>query len=248
MKIKMHNSISDFSDLSDLEREFNKDEKLEVRGIELEKTCLKMNIGVNENKGHEIKGLEDFVDDLQENVDKTMIEKREGKILDQNLEDIYKELMEILHEHEKEKEVENNVFGELEGVLGESEIYIKPEPESIQGGNIKRKNELDHEIPYKYTMEGFLDPVLLEKNAKISGNAETSENVTIFRSIMAKNREEFKCTECTRSFKRKYNLKRHMMVRHVEKVTGCVYCGLKFKRVDNLKRHQDSYCSLRPLD
>ena len=97
MKIKMHNSISDFSDLSDLEREFNKDEKLEVRGIELEKTCLKMNIGVNENKGHEIKGLEDFVDDLQENVDKTMIEKREGKILDQNLEDIYKELMEILH-------------------------------------------------------------------------------------------------------------------------------------------------------
>ena len=187
---------------------------MKVRGIESEETCLKMNICVNENKGHEIEGIEDFVDGLQKNVDKTMLENRESKILDQNLEDVYKELMEILHEHEEEREVENNVFEELEGVLRESEMYIKTELESVQGGNIKRENELDHEIPYKYTMEGFLDPVPLKQNAEGNNVLNLKESVTFKDAAgqieSGEMKGSFKCDECGRSFKRFYCLKRHI--------------------------------------
>ena len=49
----------------------------------------------------------------------------------------------------------------------------------------------------------------------------------------------YNCNECEESFKRKYNLKRHIENVHLKVECCCEICGQRFPRQDTLKRHKE---------
>uniref|UniRef100_A0A8C6U4G3 C2H2-type domain-containing protein n=1 Tax=Neogobius melanostomus TaxID=47308 RepID=A0A8C6U4G3_9GOBI len=52
-----------------------------------------------------------------------------------------------------------------------------------------------------------------------------------------KQRTQYKCSDCSKEFRRKRDLVSHMARHTGEKAFKCKQCGLSFARKDNLRKH-----------
>ncbi|KAI8928412.1 hypothetical protein BC831DRAFT_397510 [Entophlyctis helioformis] len=58
--------------------------------------------------------------------------------------------------------------------------------------------------------------------------------------------DTFPCTECSRIFTRRHNLKSHMNVHTRERPFVCQDCGQRFGRLHDLKRHERTHRGVQP--
>ncbi|XP_070551556.1 zinc finger protein 660-like isoform X1 [Ptychodera flava] len=56
----------------------------------------------------------------------------------------------------------------------------------------------------------------------------------------------FKCTECGKTFKRKYHLKIHQLIHAQERPHSCNQCGKKFTQSSNLNTHLKTHSKIQP--
>ena len=102
-----------------------------------------------------------------------------------------------------------------------------------QEPNVKSKYEC--ECGDKFSLKSNLNVHKKEQHLKINANLDYVEDFEAF--VLNQ------CDQCTKSFKRKYQLKRHINTVHcdteLKKQFECTQCESKFSRPDALKRHMN---------